>query len=451
MLMTLFYFFLALLILITVHEFGHFWVARKCKVKVLRFSFGFGKVLFSWHDKKGTEYAFSAFPLGGYVKMLDETEGDVPKQDRHLAFNVQPLYKKAAIVLAGPLFNFLFAILALWLMYVIGISSIAPTIGKVIPDSIAAVAGVKANQEIIAVNGKKISSWRQFQYEIIPIIGTSHPLNLTVKNTENNKVQSLTLDLSAWHLDSENPDILNSFGIEPFIPKIPPIVGDVMQGMPAAKAGIKSGDKIVGIDGKPISDWLEVVNKVKNTTSGIITLTVLREAKRLDFKIKPAIKNVNNQDVAVIGVSSKKFKWPKQWFRTHRYPPLAALVRSFNQTVSLSVTTVKMIGRLIIGKISFKTISGPIGIAQGAGQSAQGGLAYYLSFLALVSISLGVLNLLPIPMLDGGHLMYYLIESILRRELSEQSKMIGFNIGLILLITLMIMALVNDVSRLVGQ
>jgi regulator of sigma E protease len=450
MVMTLFYFFLALLILITVHEFGHFWVARKCGVKVLRFSFGFGKVLFSWRDKKQTEYAFSAFPLGGYVKMLDETEEAVPQNERHLAFNNQAVYKKTAIVLAGPLFNFIFAILALWLMNVIGISSLAPIIGSVKQDSIAAHAGVKPNQEVLAVNGEKVSSWRQFQYAIIPIIGTSSPLKLSVKSNRTNQQQTLALDLSNWQLDSKNPDILTSFGIEPYIPKVPPIVGTVVEGMPAQSAGIKTGDIILSMNEEPIDDWFKLVQKVQNSPGESLRLTVLRGKKRLTFEIRPVTKTLNKQTVGFIGLTSKKYEWPKQWFRTHRYSPIMALKKAIIQTMNLSITTVKMIGRLIIGKISFKTISGPIGIAQGAGQSAQGGMAYYLSFLALVSISLGVLNLLPIPMLDGGHLLYYFVEIIIRREVSEQAKALGFNIGLILLITLMILAVFNDVSRLVG-
>lgn len=228
--------------LITVHEYGHFIVARLCGVKVLRFSFGFGKVLARWHDKQGTEYAWSLFPLGGYVKMLDESEGEVPASERHLAFNNKSVWARIAIVVAGPFFNFLLAFLALWLVLVIGIHSLAPMIEEVKPNSIAAMAGLKAKQEIVMLNDKEIDSWRDFQFALMPLIGSNEAINITVKSLGDGKYTSLVLPLDSWKLDAKNPDPLGSLGIVPFIPTIPPIIGEVVEGSPAGIAGLQPGD-----------------------------------------------------------------------------------------------------------------------------------------------------------------------------------------------------------------
>jgi regulator of sigma E protease len=450
MLLTLFYFTLALLILIVVHEFGHFIVARCCGVKVLRFSFGFGKVLASWHDKRGTEYAWSLVPLGGYVKMLDEAEGDVPENERHLAFNNKSIWARIAIVLAGPLFNFLFAFVALWLVLVIGIKSLAPMIDEIKVGSIAARAGLTAHQEILSINDRKIASWRDFQYALMPLLGTTEPVLMTVKSLIDGKEKTLVLPLVNWHLDAKNPDALDSFGIVPFVPTIPTIVGEIVAESPAEKAGLHVGDVITAVDGQTIADWLVLVDFVKHHPNQRIALAITRQGKHENFEIHCASVMNNGREEGVLGVRSQKVDWPSHWLRLQRETPIQAMGTAFHQTVGLTGATFSLIGRLITGKLPIESISGPVGIAQGAGDSARSGLPYYLSFLALVSISLGVLNLLPIPMLDGGHLLYYLMELIRRRPLSDGLKSRGIYVGLALLVTMMIIALKNDLGRLIN-
>ncbi len=448
MLLTLGYFTFALLLLIIVHEFGHFLVARCCGVKVLRFSFGFGKVLASWHDKRGTEYAWSLIPLGGYVKMLDEAEGDVPENERHLAFNNKSIWARIAIVLAGPLFNFLFAFVALWLVLVIGIKSLAPMVDDIKPGSIVARAGLTARAEILSLDGRKVTSWHNFQYALMPLLGTTEPVPMMVKSLIDGQEKTLILPLADWQIDVKKPDILASLGIVPFLPTVPPVVGEVVADSPAELAGLHVGDVITSANGKNIVDWLVLVDFVKQRPNERIVLTLTRNGIHEKIVVNSASVKNNGHVEGVLGVRSARVDWPPHWLRTDREAPLQAVSTAFFQTAGLTGTTFALIGRLVMGKLSLQTISGPVGIAAGAGESARGGLTYYLSFLALISISLGVMNLLPIPMLDGGHLLYYLVELIRGRPVSDGFKSIGIYFGLAFLVTLMIIALKNDLTRL---
>ncbi len=450
MIHTLLYFTLALLLLITVHEFGHFIVARCCGVKVLRFSFGFGRVLASWYDKRGTEYAWSLFPLGGYVKMLDEAEGEVAVNERHLAFNNKSVWARIAIIVAGPLFNFIFAFAALWLMLVIGIKSLAPMIDAVKPGSIAAHAGLKPNQEIMTLNGKQIASWRDFQYALMPMLGTDEPITLTVKSLRDGQQSKIILPLIAWKLDAKKPDMLASFGITPFVPSIPPVVGEVVAKSPAQAAGLLIADRIVAVEGKPVVDWLELVEFVRQHPDKSISLAIKRKGQVKTVVVRVGRATNDGREEGFLGLRSQRVDWPPDWLRLHREGPIEAISTAFTQTVELSSATFTLFGRLVTGKLSLKSISGPVGIAQGAGESANGGISYYLSFLALVSISLGVLNLLPIPMLDGGQLLYCFIEIVRRRPLSDGAKSAGIYVGLVLLLALMVVGFTNDLSRLAG-
>lgn len=450
MLLTLLYFLLALLLLVTVHEYGHFQVARWCGVKVLRFSFGFGKILASWRDKRGTEYAWSLFPLGGYVKMLDESEGEVPEHERHLAFNNQSVWKRIAIVLAGPMFNFIFAFFALWLVLVIGMQSLAPMVDAVQPGSIAAKAGLGAKEEIISLNDTKINSWRDFQYAMMPLVGSKETIQLVVKSLTDGHQRTLSLPLADWVLDDKKPDPLKSLGIEPFIPSIPPIVGEVVPDSPAAQAGLKTADKILSVDGKPFDDWLFLVEYVQARPDTQLTLQITRQGALENLIVHTGSQNNNGRVEGFLGVRSQKVKWPEHWLRMEREHPFEAVGTALKQTAQLTATTFTLMGRLVTGKLGLNSISGPVGIAQGAGDSGRGGLVSYLFFLALVSISLGALNLLPIPMLDGGHLLYYVLELIQRKPVSDNLKSAGAYVGLLLLAALMFIALTNDISRLTG-
>lgn len=450
MFLTLLYFLLALLLLVTVHEYGHFQVARWCGVKVLRFSFGFGTVLARWHDKSGTEYAWSLFPLGGYVKMLDESEGEVAEHEKHLAFNNQSVWVRIAIVLAGPFFNFIFAFVALWLVLVIGMHSLAPMIDAVKPNSIAAKAGLTSQEEIIALNDTKINSWRDFQYAMMPLIGSQETVSLTVKSLVNGHQSVLSLPLANWKLDDKKPDPLKSLGIEPFIPTVPPVIGEVVPDSPAEKAGLQIDDKILSVDGTSFDDWMFLVDYVHQRPDTQLTLKVKRKNTVQSIVLITGSQQIQSKKEGIIGVRSQKVDWPDHWLRLERQSPITAIGTAFKQTIHLTGTTFILMGRLVTGKLGLKSISGPVGIAQGAGDSGRGGLVSYLFFLALVSISLGALNLLPIPMLDGGHLLYYAVEIIRRKPLSDGVKSIGLYVGVFLLVALMFVALSNDISRLTG-
>ncbi|BCA94180.1 zinc metalloprotease [Legionella antarctica] len=450
MLITLLYFLLALLLLVIVHEYGHFQVARWCGVKVLRFSFGFGKIIARWHDKRGTEYAWSLIPLGGYVKMLDESEGEVDEKEKHLAFNNQSVWVRIAIVLAGPLFNFIFAFIALWLVLVIGMHSLAPMIESVKPNSIAAKAGLTPKEEIIALNDVKINSWRDFQYAMMPLVGSRETVRLTVKSLVDGHQTTVSLPLVNWKLDDKRPDPLNSLGIEPFIPSVPPVVGEVVRDSPAEKAGLQVADKILSVDGKSFDDWLFLVDYVRQRPNTLLTLLIKRNGADQTIKLLTGSQQNKGKHEGFIGVRSQKVDWPAHWLRLERQGPMEAIGTAFKQTIHLTGTTFTLMGRLVTGKLGLNSISGPVGIAQGAGDSGRGGLVSYLFFLALVSISLGALNLLPIPMLDGGHLLYYAFEIIRRKPLSDGVKSIGIYIGIFLLVALMFVALTNDISRLTG-
>ena len=450
MLLTLFYFFLALFLLVTIHEYGHFLVARLCGVKVLRFSFGFGKPLARWHDKKGTEYVFSILPLGGYIKMLDEAEGVVAEKDRHLAFNNKSVYARMAIVLAGPLFNLMFALLAFWLALMIGTLSLAPIIDKVIPHSLADQAGFSAKEEIITLNQQPITSWHDFQYQLIPKLGSSETVHIRVKSILNHQQKTLALPLQNWQPTQQDDPLISSLGLVPFIPNIPPIVGKVMEDSVAKRAGFLIHDRIISVNEKPMSSWLNFVHFVKEHPETKLIINLKRDNQFKTLILTTTSQKIDGKLEGYIGLRVQPIQFPQKWLRFDRQGPLKAAVTALRQTIDLTQATIMMVVRLLTGQLGFTSLSGPIGIAQGAGNSARAGLTSYLSFLAFISISLGVINLLPIPILDGGHFIYHLIELICRRPLSEKSKIKGFYIGFILIVMLLFIAVFNDFSRLLG-
>lgn len=448
-LFSIFAFVFALAILITFHEFGHFIVARALGVKVLRFSIGFGKALWKRTSKAGVEYVVAAVPLGGYVKMLDETEGPVPEDQLHLAFNRKPLATRIAVVVAGPLFNIFFAIFAYWLMFVIGVMTIAPVIGKVQVNSIAANAGLRQGQEFLAINGSDTSSWKSVRLALVSHIGEGNIVDVTMKDRATNAIEEHKLDLKTWQLDAQQPDFIRSLGIEPYLPEIPAVVASVTPGEPAMMAGIQKGDKIVKVDDKAVKDWKQFVSYIRVRPRQLVRVTVERDSKFVTLKLTPRVKRESNhQDIGFIGVRSEPVSWPEDLLRNEQFSIGKAWLPALKETGFIASMSFELLGKLIVGHVPLQSISGPVGIAMGAGKSASIGFAYYLSFLGLVSVSLAIINILPIPILDGGHLLFYLIELFRGRPLSEKTRLISQKIGLFFLLALMALAIYNDVIRI---
>ena len=446
MIFSAFAFLIAIAILILVHEFGHFWVARCFGVKVLRFSIGFGKPLFRWNDKKGTEYVIAMFPLGGYVKMLDETEDKVKFEERDQAFNRKPLYARMAVVLAGPLFNLLFAVVAYWLMFVIGITTIAPVIGKVIPNSIAAKAGLKPSYEITAIGRRATHNWQDVHLGLMAKAGKKAKVPMMLKKVDSGQSIQVKMDL---HNLQGHTNLLKSLGVEPFVPYTPPIVGKIVADYPAAEAGLLVGDKVLSVDDTSVKSWQDFVEYIKERPEHLLKIKIDREGQQYALELIPMQKTGRDEQYyGFIGASSQAIDWPENMLRTLHYSMLKAWLPALKETGLLIHLTFKIFWKLFTGGIPLSSISGPIGIAQGAGLSAQFGFTYFLGFLGLVSVSLGVLNLLPIPILDGGHLLFYLIEMIRRRPLSDIVQQRAIKAGLFFLVCIMVFAMYNDIIRL---
>ena len=434
-------------ILVTIHEFGHFWVARRFGVKVLRFSVGFGKPLFSWTDKLGTEYAVAAIPLGGYVKMLDEREGPVPDALKEYSFTSKPVGQRIAIASAGPIANFLFAILAYWLMFGIGYTTVLPKIGEVIPDSPAAYAQVEAGSVISSVDGQKVHGWRDVVMSLVPHIGDSDVIGISVSSGGISKSYDLQLD--RWMQGNDDADLIKGVGLVPFRPPISPVIDVVTRGGPADRAGVLAGDIIRSVDGKPVYDWYDFVGIVQSSAGERLSVVAERGESLVDLWVVPeAIEGAGGSLVGKIGVGVAPFEYPKELIATVSYGPIESLGHAVSQTWSDVTMTLGAVKKMVVGLISLDNLSGPITIARVANRSISTGAEEYLRFLALLSVSLGVLNLLPIPVLDGGHILFYLVEAVRGRPLSERSQVIGFKIGLSLVVMLMAVAFYNDIMRL---
>jgi len=441
-------FIIAISLLIAFHEFGHFIVARALGVKVIRFSIGFGKAIWSRTSSKGTQYRIAVLPFGGYVKMVDEREGEVQEADLPYAFNRQPVWSRMLIVLAGPFFNFIFAVFAYWLMFVIGTQAIAPVVGPVLPNTPIATIGLQRGDEIIAVNKTKTPNLQALNLALIKHIGDDEPVDLQVKERQGNKIKSFSLDLSQLNLSGKHPNLFKSIGFNPYFPSRPAIIAKVANNSVAAKAGIKAGDKILKVAGVKVNNWIELAKAISQFPNKSIALEIKRGDELLNIHLTPkAIKGPDGKTYARLGIQSKMLEIPADLLRTDKYGPMAAILPALTKTGSMSVLTLTMLYKMIVGDISVRAISGPVGIAQGAGMSAQMGFSYYLAFLALVSISLGIINLLPIPILDGGHFLYFVIEAIRGKPLSEKAQEFGLRLGLMLLLALMIFAISNDISR----
>ena len=452
LLITVVAFVVALGCLIVVHEFGHYLVARLCNVKVLRFSVGFGKPLWGRAlGRDGTEWVIAAFPLGGYVKMADEREAEVAPQDLPRAFNRQSVYRRFAIVIAGPAANFLLAILFYWVLFVHGVPGIKPVLGPVTPGTPAASAGFVPGELMVRIGDEPVATWQDARWMLLQHAVHKAGVSIEVRN-EKGEIAWRKLDLSGLSANDLDSDFLKALGLTRYQPVIKPVIGSIVNGGAAERAGLRAGDEITGINTQRITSWDLVVNMVRSHPDETLTFEVRRQGVLLRaIEITPVLVIENGQPTGKIGAAPLIDRSVMADLLTEvRYGPLESMVKASQKTWDTSIFSLKMLGKMIVGEVSLKNLSGPITIADYAGQTAQGGWISYLLFLALISISLGVLNLLPIPLLDGGHLMYYMFEIFKGSPVSDRVIEIGQHIGMALLFTLMAFALYNDINRLIN-
>ena len=449
LLQTIFYTLVALGVLVTIHEFGHFWVARRCGIKVLRFSVGFGTPLLRWKDKKQTEFVISALPLGGYVKMVDEREGNVAEEDLPYAFTQKSVWQRMAVVAAGPLANFALAIVLYWAIFLQGVTGIVPIIESFHPDSVAEQAGLQSGQTIVAIDGNPTPTWQILNEQLVRRIGESGPIFFSVKLPGDPAVYEYQGQLKDWLSDADQPDPIGGIGLILQTPKILPVADEVVKGDPADIAGLKPGDMITTANGISMPDWTAWVEYVRGRPGEVIEIEYKRNGDFFNTSIQPKqIVEADGVRVGQVGMTVKIPEWPEHMIHEVEYSFFGAATQAVNQTWNTSILILDSVKKMLVGLISAKHLSGPITIAKVAGASAQYGLAAYLGFLAFLSVSLGILNLLPIPVLDGGHLMYYIVEVIKGSPVSENIQMVGFRIGMFFVIGLMLLALYNDVMRL---
>ncbi|MBL0661448.1 sigma E protease regulator RseP [Aeromonas caviae] len=440
-------FIVALGLLVAVHEFGHFWVARRCGVKVERFSIGFGKAIWRRLGKDGTEYVLALIPLGGYVKMLDGRVDELKPGEEAQAFNHKSVWARMAIVAAGPMANFVFALFAFWLMFIIGVPSVKPVVGEVRPASIVAEAGILPGMEIVGVGGEDTGDWESVTYALISHLGDDS-VQLKLKAANTSYAVDKTLQLAGWKFDPDKESPIGSLGIVPLGGKVLPVVEAVVPSSASEKAGLQIGDRIKGVDGEAITEWAQFVERVQQSPAQPLQVTVERGGSEMTLTLTPDGKKVKGQLVGFVGLSPQLVPLPDEYRTLLQYGPLQALWHGVQKTWSLITLTFDMIGKLIGGIVSLDNLSGPISIAKGAGSSADYGLVYFLGFLALISVNLGIINLFPLPVLDGGHLVYFLIEAITGKPVSEKIQEVGFRIGAAILMLLMGIALFNDFARL---
>lgn len=439
---------LTIFFVVGTHEAGHFIAARLAGVKVLTFSIGFGRKIFSRRDKSGTEYIFAWIPLGGYVRMLDESEGVVKPKEMHLAYNNQPFYKKFIIVLAGPLTNFICAFILYWLIFTLGIVTIKPVIGTVTPNSIAADAGLKPMQEITSIDQQQVKTWTNVLFKILAHTGSQDQMSIDVKDFKNGNASTHSLNLAAWKMDNLNPDPLLSLGMNPYEPPIKMEIGYLREGSPAAKSGLKLGDKLVAINQQKIKDWLDVQTQIQSHPDQTVTFTIIRNNKKIEMPVTiGSQRDFLMRKTGMLGIGPE-YKMPDEMLQRIQYNPLEAIPKAVVETYEFAKFNLLLFGKMITGKLSLKSIGGPITIFDTAGDSLNYGFLPFISFLAFLSVSLGVINLFPIPGLDGGHLLLQMIEAITRHKIPEHIMSILFRLGFLFLMLVMIQALVNDVLRL---
>jgi regulator of sigma E protease len=444
---TILWFLIAIAILVVVHEFGHYLAARLAGVKVLRFSVGFGKPLFSRRlGRDQTEWVLSALPLGGYVKMLDEREGDVPAAEAHRSFNRASVWRRVGIVAAGPIANFLLALVFYWALFMHGLPALKPMIGEPPANTPAALAGLVAGDEIRRVNGHDTQSFQDLRLNLLRAGVAGDALTLELADG-----RSVQLDAAPMQTEDLEQDMLRPLGIARYDPEIAPVIGQVLPDGAAARAGLQPGDRVIAANGKSVANWQDWVQQVRQHPAKPLRIEYERQGQRGELTVIPETVDEAGQRIGRIGAGPKVDESTLAMLMTEvRYGPVDALWQGAVKTWDMSLFTLEMMGRMVVGQVSWKNLSGPLTIADYAGQSAALGWISFVGFLALVSVSLGVLNLLPVPLLDGGHLMYYVAEVFTGRPVSERTMEIGSRIGMILLLLLMSFALFNDLQRLIG-
>ena len=452
------WFIVAIGVLVTVHEFGHFWVARRLGVKVLRFSVGFGRPLLRWRaGRDRTEYCISAIPLGGYVQMLEESAEEVAPEDLPRAFDRQSMPVRVAVVVAGPAFNFLFAVAAYFAVFLVGVSGLRPVVGAVEPGSPAEVSGLEPGQEIVAVDGHETRTWQSVVERVIGGALRGGVLQVQVQAPETGTRRAVELPLDGVVVDELTQGrFFERLGMDAMRVRIEAKFASVSEDSPAARAGLVAGDRVLLADGAPVRDWADFVRFVQERPGVPLTLVVERLGQRVTRTVTPSAEEDGGGTYGRIGVAVQppppevlEAFHAEHGARTS-YPPLEALGRAIARTGEMSLLTLRMLWKMVTLEVSLSNLSGPLSIAQYAGVSAERGLPWFLGFLAIVSISLGILNLLPIPLLDGGHLMYYCIEALTGRPVSEGVRFVGQRIGVGMLVGLMGLAFYNDLSRLFG-
>jgi len=441
----------AIALLVVFHELGHFWVARRCGVKVLRFSIGFGKVVYSKRfANSDTEWVISAIPLGGYVKMLDEREEEVAPEDLPYAFNRQPVLQRMAIVVAGPLSNFLLAVVLYWALFVYGVPGLKPMLGEAPPGSPAALAQMQAGETVVSINGEPVPSWQELRWSLLELALRSGEARIEARGAQGETLFHV-LDISSLQAKDLDGEFLDKLGLHPYRPAIPPVIGKISESSVAQRAGLQEGDRVLRANGVALQHWSELVETIRTHPGQAVRLEIQRGEMTITIELVPQAIAESGKNVGKIGAGPQVDHAAWQAILTEvSYGPVDALYQSLRKTWETSVITLKMLGKMVIGEVSMKNLSGPITIADYAGQSAEMGVAAYLGFLALISISLGVLNLLPVPLLDGGHLLYYVAELVKGSPVSEQAWEIGQKIGIALLGMLMFFAIYNDINRLIS-
>lgn len=447
---TLLAFVFAIAILVVFHELGHYAVARLCDVKVLRFSVGFGKVLYAKRfGTSETEWVVSAIPLGGYVRMLDEREGEVAEQERPRAFNCKPVLQRMAIVVAGPIANLLLAVTLYFVLFVHGVPGIKPVLGEIAAGTPAATAGLQGMQSIVAIDGKPTPSWQEIRWVLLDLLLQKKAAKLELRTQQGERVYR-ELSMSSLTPADLDGDFLKKLGLQPYQPPVYPVIGKLVEGGVAQRAGLQPNDRLLRANGQEIALWDDWVHIVQSHPGQVLDLEIERAGNPVRLSITPAAVEEGGKTIGRIGASAYIDKAAFEAMLTEvSYPVAQALPEAFHKTWETAVVSLKMMGKMVVGEVSLKNLSGPITIADYAGQSAQIGLGAYIGFLALISISLGVLNLLPIPLLDGGHLLYYAVELVKGSPVSEALWEAGQKVGIALLVTMMAFALYNDISRLI--